>query len=82
MPPLVRIYNKEYPLSARVRELGGFSAHGDRNEMLQFLKKSRLRIKKIMLVHGEEDQMIAFKDLLVENGYKVIIPYRGEIFQL
>jgi metallo-beta-lactamase family protein len=82
MPPLVRIYNKEYPLSARVRELGGFSAHGDRNEMLQFLKKSRLRIKKIMLVHGEEDQMIAFKDLLVEKGYKVIIPYRGEIFQL
>jgi len=50
--PVVKFYNKEYPLKARVVKLGGFSAHGDRNELLRFLKQSNLRIKKIAVVHG------------------------------
>ena len=33
VPPVVRFYNKDYPLKAQVITLGGFSAHGDRNEL-------------------------------------------------
>ena len=37
-PPILKFFNKEYPLKARVVKLDGFSAHGDKNEMLRFLQ--------------------------------------------
>jgi metallo-beta-lactamase family protein len=77
-PPIVKILNKEYPLKARVVKIGGFSAHGDRNEMLRFLKESNLNIKRIAVVHGEEDQSLAFCQLLKDEGYNAMVPRVGE----
>jgi len=81
-PPVVRFLNKEYPLKAHVVKLGGFSAHADKNEMLRFLKKSNLKIKKIALVHGEEDQILAFAGVLKEEGFSVVVPKRGETLEV
>lgn len=80
--PIMKILNKEYPLNAHVRELGGFSAHGDKHEMLRFLKESKLKIKKIALVHGEEEQIVAFRDFLTAQGYRVTVPRSGEIVEI
>ncbi len=77
-PPTVRILGKEYPLRARVVELGGFSAHADQKEMIRFLRESNLRIKRIAAVHGEEEQTLAFVDLLKREGFKVFAPRAGE----
>jgi metallo-beta-lactamase family protein len=76
--PLVRFFNKEYPLRARVAKIGGFSGHADKAEMLRFLKQSNLRIRKIALVHGEEAQSLHFADTLQREGYTVAVPRRGE----
>lgn len=81
-PPRLRLMNKEYPLAARVEKVGGFSAHGDRNEMIRFLEESNLRIKKIALVHGEEDQCLAFADTLRKKGRDVVTPKIGECLDL
>lgn len=77
-PPTVRFYNKDYPLNAHVVTLGGFSAHGDRDEMTRVVKDSNLNIKKIALVHGEEDQTLAFGDFLKGQGMDVVVPLRGQ----
>jgi len=77
-PPLMKILNKEYPLEARVVKLGGFSAHADKKEMCQFLNSSNLKIKKIALVHGEEDQSLSFAETLKGEGYNVFVPKVGE----
>jgi len=77
-PPMIRFLNKEYPLKARVVKLGGFSAHGDKHEMLRFLKESGLKVKKIAVVHGEEDQSVAFGGFLNENGFDAVVPRIGE----
>ncbi len=77
-PPMMRFMGKEYPLKARVVSLDGFSAHAGRDEMLRFLRKSNLRVKRIALVHGEEDQMDAFAETLENEGYEVFIPRPGE----
>jgi len=77
-PPTVRFYNKEYPLRARVITLGGFSAHGDRNELMRVIKDSNLEIKKFAIVHGEEDQSLGFAELLRQEGYEVTVPLHGE----
>ena len=41
-------------------KIGGFSGHADKAEMLRFLKQCNLRVKKIALVHGEEEQALHF----------------------
>jgi metallo-beta-lactamase family protein len=76
--PLLRFMNKEYPLKAQVVKLGGFSAHADKNEMRRFLKESNLEVKRIALVHGEEDQTLAFADDLRNDGFAVVVPRKGE----
>jgi metallo-beta-lactamase family protein len=76
--PVVKILNKEYPLQARVVKIGGFSAHGDRNEMIRFLKDSNLDIKRIAVVHGEEDQSLAFSEKLRTEGFNAMVPRVGE----
>ena len=80
--PVVRILNKEYPLKAHVVKLGGFSAHADKNEMLRFLKKSNLKIKRIALVHGEEDQILSFAEFLKKEGFSVVVPKHGESIEV
>jgi metallo-beta-lactamase family protein len=77
-PPLLRFMNKEYPLKAQVVKLGGFSAHADKNEMRRFLQESNLKVKRIALVHGEEDQTLAFADDLRNDGFTVVVPRKGE----
>jgi metallo-beta-lactamase family protein len=77
-PPIVKILNKEYPLEARVVKIGGFSAHGDRNEMVRFLKQSNLNIKKVAVVHGEAEQSLAFAEFLRAEGFDAMVPHLGE----
>jgi metallo-beta-lactamase family protein len=46
--------------------------------MLRFLKESNLSVKRIALVHGEEDQTLAFAEYLKGMGYAVSVPRVGE----
>jgi metallo-beta-lactamase family protein len=81
-PPLLRFLGKEYPLKAHVVLLEGFSAHGDQGELMRFLKGSNLEIGKIAVVHGEEDQCLAFTKHLRENGFHAVAPRPGETLQV
>jgi metallo-beta-lactamase family protein len=81
-PPQLKFMNKEYPLRAQVVRLGGFSAHADKSEMGRFLKESNLKFKQIALVHGEEDQTLAFAEDLKARGYQVVVPKRGETVEI
>jgi metallo-beta-lactamase family protein len=76
--PLLKVLGKEYPLNARVTKIDGFSAHADRDEMMRFLDRSNLKVKRIALVHGEEEQSLAFGDTLRAAGYDTSVPRHGE----
>jgi metallo-beta-lactamase family protein len=76
--PLIKIYDKQYPLKAQVVKLGGFSAHADKNEMLHFLKTTNLDINRIAVVHGEENQSLAFANLLNQEGFTAVVPQTGQ----
>ncbi len=81
-PPAVKFLNKIYPLKARVVQLEGFSAHGDRKELLRLVKESNLKIKRIALVHGEEAQALPLEKELLNEGFSVFVPQKGERIEL
>lgn len=81
-PPMLKFLNKVYPLRAHVKKLDGFSAHGDKKEMLRFINESNLNIKKIAVVHGEEEQSLAFAKHLQNAGIPATVPTPGETIRI
>ncbi len=80
-----RIYGDMYPIRARIRRAGAYSAHADRDELVHWVEEVRERgsPKKIFLVHGEEDASRAFKSTLEERGFpSVHVPERGSVVDL
>jgi metallo-beta-lactamase family protein len=77
-PPIQKILGKEYPLKAHVDVMNGFSAHADQTELLRFLKQSNLNIKRIAIVHGEEEQSLSLAEKLNQEGFKAFVPLVGE----
>ncbi len=82
----VRIFGEQIMVNARVRSLEGFSAHADRNDLLEFAAglAGRHALKRIFLVHGESDAMHALREAYAERGLaaQVYIPESGERFPL
>lgn len=80
----VRIFGEYYPVKANVRSILSYSAHADYEEILEFLScQDKQKVKRIFLVHGETAAKVSLKDKLIAEGYKdVVIPVKGESFQL
>ncbi|WP_025762658.1 MBL fold metallo-hydrolase RNA specificity domain-containing protein [Dyadobacter tibetensis] len=76
----VNIFGEKYPVKCQIAVMNSFSAHGDYQEMIEFLScQDPARVKKIFLVHGDYETQIAFKYHLQEKGYQNIeIPFPFE----
>jgi metallo-beta-lactamase family protein len=78
--PIVKIFGEPLNLRAQVVVMDAFSAHADRSDLLDYIGHVR-DLKKIFLVHGEEDQGLMLQSILTEEGYKdVSVPKSGESF--
>lgn len=75
--PFVRIFGVEYELNAEVVVINSFSGHADRNELVGFVSES-LPLKKIFLVHGDDEQTRGLADTLSQMQLNVHIPARDE----
>jgi metallo-beta-lactamase family protein len=77
----VRILGQEYPVKARVVRINGFSAHADKEELLQWLSGLKRPPRKLFVVHGESESALHFGDYIWrETGWKVDVPaYQDEI---
>jgi metallo-beta-lactamase family protein len=81
----VPIFGEEYPVRAQVKRAEGYSAHADRTELLDWAARisSQGDLKRVFLVHGEEEGLTALADGLREQGVsQVDIPERGQTFEL
>ena len=74
---LVRIFGVEYELNAEVVIINAMSGHADKNELVDFVKGC-LPLKKIFLVHGEEEQAQALYETLTQMGLSAYIPSKDE----
>ena len=65
----VKIFGETYPVRAEIETIGGFSAHADQAMLLEYAQAVKEQVKKVILVHGEEQAALAFKEQLQEAGF-------------
>lgn len=66
----VRIFGREKDVKAKVVVMDSYSAHGDEDEMLNYLSNlNKEKLKKIYLVHGDIDRQELFKNRLLKEGF-------------
>lgn len=79
----LKIFGMERELNARVEVINSFSAHADKDELLQFVEACGTELKGIFIVHGDEDQSLALGEHLKSQGYQgVVVPYAKEFIDL
>jgi metallo-beta-lactamase family protein len=81
--PVVHIRDRELAVYATIKQTDLLSGHGDHEDILQVVKKQdKAVIKKVFLVHGEPQSMLALCKDLTDSEYNVSIPEKGEVFEL
>jgi len=79
----VKIFGDPYRIRAEVRHINAFSAHADYKDIISYIGKlDKKMLKRIYLVHGEEEAQKNLSRLLNEKGYKVTIMKYGEKYKL
>jgi len=69
----VSIHGTKYEVKADVQTLEEFSAHGDYAEMIVYMScQDKKQIKKMFLIHGEEQVIVDYKKILEENRFENI----------
>ncbi|MFN2399630.1 MAG: MBL fold metallo-hydrolase RNA specificity domain-containing protein [Gemmatimonadaceae bacterium] len=69
----IKVFGEIVELRARVEIVNGYSAHADRNELLEWAEAVRSRsrsLERIFLVHGEQEAQDCFARVLGEHGYR------------
>jgi len=69
-PGEVTIYGDRYPVKAEIGEIRSLSAHGDYEDLRQFLScQDQQQIAKLFLVHGEYEVQQDFRNWLIKKGF-------------
>ncbi len=80
----VSIFGEEKEVEAEVAEISSMSAHGDYDDLLQWLScQDPQKVKKIFLVHGEYEVQTNFRERLIRKGYEQVeIPAQHDVAEL
>ena len=59
----VKIFDEDIIVRAKIYTINGFSAHADQRELLEWMEDIQ-DLKKIFLIHGEEEKQLIFKEVI------------------
>ncbi len=77
------MHGQQRKVRARVRQIGGFSAHADRGGLMGWLRELREPPRRLSLTHGEEANALALPDRVRgQSKWDVTIPHHMETHQL
>lgn len=81
---VVHIFGEEYDVRAEIRSIRSMSAHGDYEDLLNFIScQDPAKVKKIFLVHGEYDVQQVFREKILTKGFPLVeIPERHQQIEL
>jgi len=80
----VKIYSEQYDVVAKVGSIRSMSAHGDYEDLMQFLAcQNPDLVKQVFIVHGEAEVQDHFAERLRKKGFKEVhAPEMHESFEL
>jgi len=79
----VNILGDSVVVRAKVRTLGGFSAHAGQDELLQWFDTVKASKPRLVLTHGEDEpRRIMQAKILASNGPQAQLPKLGEVLSL
>ncbi len=79
----VTIFGEKVPVNCRVKAIGGYSAHADQPQLLEWLKPAQEYLKKVFLIHGEIEEMTPLSQKIKDDfAINVEIPAEGQSFEL
>lgn len=80
--PAVRILGEEIAVRARVYTIGGFSAHADQRELVDWLAAFTTK-PEVFIVHGEPAASAAFEKAVRSGlGLPTRVPAKGQEFEI
>jgi metallo-beta-lactamase family protein len=78
----VNVFGKPYQVRFEIKIMNAYSAHADRNELLDYVHQANVQ-QKVILVHGEEQAALDLQKAMQQGGIKeVLVPSFGESVQL
>ncbi len=79
----IKIYGKQYEVNATILEIQALSAHGDQNDLINWLSELKTKPKKVFLVHGENQPADALRLKIIEKyHFDCTVPLMGQEFDL
>ena len=79
----IKIHGKYHPVLATILEIKGLSAHGDQNDLLNWLSDLENKPKKIIIVHGENEPADELRIKIQEKyGYDCSVALMGQEMEL
>ena len=71
----VRVLGEEIPVKAKITSLSGFSAHGDRNELVRWLRTCTTKPRHLFVTHGEKEAAFSFAEHVKDElGWETSVP--------
>lgn len=79
----ITIYGKIYPVEANILEIESLSAHGDQNDLVNWLSTLEKKPAKVFLVHGEKEALDGLRLKIMDKyNFECVIPLMGQEFHL
>lgn len=72
----VKIDDEKYTIHAKVHQIGGYSAHADQQNLLDFIEKIAVHPEEIRIVHGDQGAKNSLKEeiLKIRGNANILIP--------
>ncbi|SMC26921.1 metallo-beta-lactamase family protein [Desulfacinum hydrothermale DSM 13146] len=75
----IRIFGEEVVVRAKIHTIGGFSAHADRDDLLEWISNFKNPKLRVVVIHGEKESSAAFAGAIQERfGHRVWTPTLGQ----
>jgi metallo-beta-lactamase family protein len=80
----VNIFAEPHKVCAKIASLDSYSGHADKNELSRYVQGLNGNLKKIMVIHGEEAQSLAFAETLrsLKPNAEVTVPEYQQVIEV
>jgi len=79
----LKLYGKYYKVRAQIENMTGLSAHGDQQELLNWMSELKKAPEKLFLVHGEKQAINIFRVKIKDvYGWNAVVPTLYQIVEV